>query len=153
MQKPLQYFYWENPINSMKRQKDTPEGEPPGLERVQHTTGEDLCNWPPSWSNSRFLIFSESLVPSLFLSKGLFLFTLGFVFFLNKALRVGTLGHTFVGSLMRTLLGVLAVPPPLNLSPGLRDPPHSVQTCSIELLLSAVNRSPLARRHLRDLWT
>lgn len=69
------------------------------------------------------------------------------------SLQVGTLGNTFVGSLMRTLLGVLAVPPPLNLSPGLRDPPHSVQTCGIELLLSALNRSPLARWHLRDLWT
>ena len=40
--KPLQDSYRENPMNSMKRQKDmTPEDEPPGLEGVQYATGEE----------------------------------------------------------------------------------------------------------------
>ena len=44
-------------------------------------------------------------------------------------------------------------PSALNLSPSLRDSSHSVQTCGIELLLPAVNRSPSVRRCFRDLWT
>ena len=33
--RPLQYSFWENPMNSMKRQKDTtPEDEPPSLQGV-----------------------------------------------------------------------------------------------------------------------
>ena len=40
--KPLQYSCPENPMNSMKRQKDmTPEDEPLRLEGVQYATGED----------------------------------------------------------------------------------------------------------------
>ena len=40
--KPLQYSYLENPINSMKRQKDmTPEDEHSRLEGVQYATGEE----------------------------------------------------------------------------------------------------------------
>ena len=35
--KPFQYFYLENPMNSMKRQKDMKrEDEPPKLERVSN---------------------------------------------------------------------------------------------------------------------
>ena len=38
--KPLQYFCFENPKNSMKRQKDmTPEDEPPG-QKVSHVLPE-----------------------------------------------------------------------------------------------------------------
>ena len=38
---PLQYSCLENPMNSMKRQKDmTPEDEPPRSEGVQYATGE-----------------------------------------------------------------------------------------------------------------
>ena len=33
---PFQYSCWENPMNSMRKQKDTiPEGEPPG-QKVSH---------------------------------------------------------------------------------------------------------------------
>ena len=40
--KPLQYFCLENPMNKMKRQKDTIlEDEPPRLVVVQHATGEE----------------------------------------------------------------------------------------------------------------
>ena len=40
--KSLQYHFLENSMNSMKRQKDmTPDDEPPRLEGVQYTTGED----------------------------------------------------------------------------------------------------------------
>ena len=40
--KPLRYSCPENPMNSMKRQKDmTPEDEPLGLEGGQDATGED----------------------------------------------------------------------------------------------------------------
>ena len=40
--KPLQYTCLENPMNSMKRQKDrTPEDKPPRSEGVQYTTGEE----------------------------------------------------------------------------------------------------------------
>ena len=40
--KPLQYSCCENPINSMKRQKDmTLEDEPPSSEGVQYATGEE----------------------------------------------------------------------------------------------------------------
>ena len=40
--KPLQYHFLENSMNSMKRQNDmTPDDEPPRLEGVQYTTGED----------------------------------------------------------------------------------------------------------------
>ena len=41
----LQYSCLENPINSMKKQKDrTPEDEPPRLEDVQYATGEEQRN-------------------------------------------------------------------------------------------------------------
>ena len=41
----LQYSCLENPMNSMKRQKDmTPEDEPPMLEDVQYATGEEQRN-------------------------------------------------------------------------------------------------------------
>ena len=37
-----QYSCCENPMNSMKRQKDmTPEDEPPRLESVQYATGKE----------------------------------------------------------------------------------------------------------------
>ena len=40
--KPLQYSCLQNPMNSMKRQKDmTPEDEPLRLEGVLYATGED----------------------------------------------------------------------------------------------------------------
>ena len=40
--KPLQYFCYENPMNSMKRQKDmTLEDGPPRLEGLQYATGEE----------------------------------------------------------------------------------------------------------------
>ena len=40
--KSLQYHFLENSMNSMKRQKDmTPDDEPPRLEGVQYTTGEE----------------------------------------------------------------------------------------------------------------
>ena len=40
--KPLQYCCLKNPMNSMKRQKDTTlEGGPPRLEGVQYATGEE----------------------------------------------------------------------------------------------------------------
>ena len=40
--KPLQNSCLENSMNSMKRQNDmTPDDEPPRLEGVQYTTGED----------------------------------------------------------------------------------------------------------------
>ena len=40
--KPLRYSCPENPMNSMKRQKDmTPEDEPPKSEGMQYATGED----------------------------------------------------------------------------------------------------------------
>ena len=40
--KPLQYSYHENPMNSMKRQKDTtPEDELPKSEDVQYATREE----------------------------------------------------------------------------------------------------------------
>ena len=40
--KSLQYSYQENPMDSMKRQKDmTPEDEPPSLEGVQYANGEE----------------------------------------------------------------------------------------------------------------
>ena len=43
--KPLQYTCLENPMNSMKRQKDrTPEDKPPRSEGVQYTTGEEQRN-------------------------------------------------------------------------------------------------------------
>ena len=43
--KPLQYSCRENPMNSMKRQKDTmPEDESPRLVGVQYATGEELRN-------------------------------------------------------------------------------------------------------------
>ena len=42
---PLQYSFLENPMNSMKRQKDmTLEDEPPGSEGVQYATGEEWGN-------------------------------------------------------------------------------------------------------------
>ena len=49
--KPLQYSCLENPMNSMKRQKDmTPEDEPPRLEGVQYATGEE---WRAITNSSR----------------------------------------------------------------------------------------------------
>ena len=40
--KPLQYSCLENPMNSMKRQKDmTLKDESPRMEGVQYTTGEE----------------------------------------------------------------------------------------------------------------
>ena len=40
--KPLQYSCHENPMNSMKRQKDMiPEDEPSRLEGLQYATGEE----------------------------------------------------------------------------------------------------------------
>ena len=40
--KPLQYSSCENPMNSMKRQKDmTSEAESPRLKDVQYATGEE----------------------------------------------------------------------------------------------------------------
>ena len=43
--KPLQYSYLENPMNSMKRQKDmTLEDELPRSVSVQYTTGEERRN-------------------------------------------------------------------------------------------------------------
>ena len=40
--KPLQYSCLENPMDSMKRQKEvTPEDEPPRLDSVQYATGEE----------------------------------------------------------------------------------------------------------------
>ena len=43
--KPLQYSCLENPMNSMKRQKDmTLEDEPCRMEGVHYVTGEDLRN-------------------------------------------------------------------------------------------------------------
>ena len=40
--KPLQYFCYENPMNSMKRQKDmTLEDGPPRLEGLPYATGEE----------------------------------------------------------------------------------------------------------------
>ena len=43
--KPLQYSCLENPMNSMKRQKDmTPKDELPGLVGAQYATGEDWRN-------------------------------------------------------------------------------------------------------------
>ena len=43
--KPLQYSYLENPMNSMKRQKDmTLEDELPRSEGVQYATGEEWRN-------------------------------------------------------------------------------------------------------------
>ena len=39
--KPLQYSCYENPMNSMKRQKDTTlQDEPPRLEGVRYATGK-----------------------------------------------------------------------------------------------------------------
>ena len=41
----LQYSYLENPMDSMKRQKDvTPEDEPPRSVGVQYTNGEEQRN-------------------------------------------------------------------------------------------------------------
>ena len=41
--KPLQYSCHENPMNSMKMQKDmTVEDEPSSLESIQYATGEEL---------------------------------------------------------------------------------------------------------------
>ena len=43
--KPLQYSCLENPMNSMKRQKDmTWKDEPPRLIGVQYATGEEWRN-------------------------------------------------------------------------------------------------------------
>jgi len=43
--KPPQHSFLENPMNSMKRQKDmTPEDEPPRSVGVQYTTGEEWRN-------------------------------------------------------------------------------------------------------------
>ena len=43
--KPLQYSYLENPMNSMKRQKDrTMKDELPRLVGAQHATGEEWRN-------------------------------------------------------------------------------------------------------------
>ena len=43
--KPLQYSFLENPMSSMKRQKDiTPEDEPPRSAGVQYATGEEQRN-------------------------------------------------------------------------------------------------------------
>ena len=43
--KPLQYSCLENPMNSMKRQKDmTPKGKLPRSVGTQHATGEDWRN-------------------------------------------------------------------------------------------------------------
>ena len=43
--KPLQYSCLENPVNSMKRQKDmTAEDKPPRLEGVRCATGEEWRN-------------------------------------------------------------------------------------------------------------
>ena len=43
--KPLQYSCLENPVNSMRRQKDmTLEDEPPRLVGVQYATGEERRN-------------------------------------------------------------------------------------------------------------
>ena len=40
--KSLQYSCFENPMDSMKRQKEvTPEDEPPRLDSVQYATGEE----------------------------------------------------------------------------------------------------------------
>ena len=40
--KPLQYSCHQNPMNSIKRQKDmTPNDEPPRMEGVQYATGEE----------------------------------------------------------------------------------------------------------------
>ena len=48
---PVQYFCLENPINSMKRQKDmVPEDDPLRLEGVQYATGEQ---WRTITNNSR----------------------------------------------------------------------------------------------------
>jgi len=49
--KPLQYSCDENPMISMKRQKDMiPEDEPSRLEGVQYATGED---WRAITNSSR----------------------------------------------------------------------------------------------------
>ena len=49
--KPLQYSCPENPMGSMKRQKDmTPEDEPPRSEGVQYATGE---KWRTITNSSR----------------------------------------------------------------------------------------------------
>ena len=43
--KPLQYSYLENPMNTMKRQKDmTPKDELPRWVGAQHATGEEWRN-------------------------------------------------------------------------------------------------------------
>ena len=43
--KPLQYFYLENPMNSMKRQKDrTLKDEVPRLVGAQYATGDQWRN-------------------------------------------------------------------------------------------------------------
>ena len=43
--KPLQYFYLENPMNSMKRQKDmTWKDELPRSVAAQYSTGEEWRN-------------------------------------------------------------------------------------------------------------
>ena len=43
--KPLQYSCLENPMNSMKREKDmTPEDEPPRSVHVQYAVGEEQRN-------------------------------------------------------------------------------------------------------------
>ena len=43
--KPLQYSRYENPMNSMKRQKDTTlQDEPPRLEGVRYATGDQWRN-------------------------------------------------------------------------------------------------------------
>ena len=45
--KPLQYSCLENPINSMKRQKDrTLKGELPRMVGAQYATGEEVRNSP-----------------------------------------------------------------------------------------------------------
>ena len=49
--KPLQYSCSENPLDSMKRQKDmTTEDEPPQVRGVQYATGEE---WRTVTNNSR----------------------------------------------------------------------------------------------------
>lgn len=99
----------------------TPD-EPPGLERVQYTTGEDLYNWTPCWTNSRLLIFSESLVASLFLSKGLFLINTGICVLLKQSPSSWDPVQHLCRKPHEDLTWCPGHPSTLNLSPSLRDP-------------------------------
>lgn len=113
-------------MNSKKREKDMTPDEPPGWAWRPVYYWEDLYNWTPCWTNSRLLIFSESLVASLFLSKGLLINTGICVLLKQSPSSLGPCPTPLCRKPHEDLTWCPGHPSTLNHSPSLRDPLMSV---------------------------